>query len=78
MVDTNEIKGVDSYSEKGKKGILLVMDNATIHHEKEVNRLLRNYNVLFLPPYSPQLNPIELWFYCLKKKADISFYKTPL
>jgi len=33
-------KGVDSYSEKGNRGILLVMDNASIHHEKEVNRLL--------------------------------------
>jgi len=49
-----------------KKKILLVMDNARYHHAKilqpwleEVSDLLE---LFFLPPYSPDLNPIEmLW-----------------
>jgi hypothetical protein len=49
-----------------KKKILLVLDNARYHHAKilqpwleEVSDLLE---LFFLPPYSPDLNPIEmLW-----------------
>jgi transposase len=49
-----------------KKKILLVLDNAKYHHAKvlqpwlsEVSDLLE---LFFLPPYSPDLNPIEmLW-----------------
>ena len=37
------------------------MDNASIHHTEEVTGLLQSIGVLvkFLPPYSPDLNPIE-------------------
>ena len=49
-----------------KKKILLVLDNAKYHHAKilqpwlsEISDLLE---LFFLPPYSPDLNPIEmLW-----------------
>jgi transposase len=49
-----------------KKKILLVLDNARYHHAKilqpwleEVSDLLE---LFFLPPYSPDLNPIEMFW----------------
>ncbi|MGG3019998.1 transposase, partial [Geobacillus stearothermophilus] len=43
--------------------IVLVLDNARIHHAKMVRDFLRqegeSFHLIFLPPYSPQLNPIE-------------------
>ena len=49
-------------------GALLIMDNARIHHAnmlKETWKVLNTqygFEVLYLPPYSPFLNPIELAF----------------
>ena len=45
--------------------LLLVMDNAFIHHSKFTTEFLKwqdNIEVFFLPTYSPELNPIELCF----------------
>jgi len=53
--------------ENGKpKKILLVLDNAKYHHAKILQPWLNSVSDLlelfFLPPYSPDLNPIEmLW-----------------
>ncbi|WP_370627972.1 IS630 family transposase [Anoxybacillus sp. ST4] len=47
--------------------IVLVLDNARIHYAKMVQAFLDGeegdaFHFIFLPPYSPQLNPIErLW-----------------
>lgn len=42
---------------------VLVMDNAGWHHSKGL-AMPPNITTLFLPPYSPELNPIErLWAY---------------
>ena len=46
--------------------IVLVLDNARIHHAKLIQPFLEEHKerleLLFLPPYSPNLNPIEgLW-----------------
>lgn len=46
---------------------LLIMDNATVHKAKLLKNLLWPFQeVLFLPPYTPQLNPIEYSFNKLK------------
>lgn len=55
---------------------VLIMDNCSIHHIVEVKDLLHQAGilVLFLPPYSPDLNPIEEAFNYVKaylKKHDI-------
>jgi transposase len=43
--------------------IVLVMDNAGWHRSKDL-KMPSNITPLFLPPYSPELNPIErLWAY---------------
>lgn len=46
------------------KGSTLVMDNAAIHKKLSINHLLEKHDcrILYLPPYSPECNPIEkLW-----------------
>ena len=46
----------------------LVMDNARIHHAVDVINFLEENQIryMFLPPYSPELNPIELFFGTVK------------
>lgn len=40
---------------------VIVMDNATFHKRKDMKEALQNagHTLLYLPPYSPDLNPIE-------------------
>ncbi len=47
---------------------IVVMDNLTVHHVPEVLDLFRQAGILvfFLPPYSPDLNPIEETFSYVK------------
>jgi transposase len=44
-----------------KRGDLVFMDNCPIHKMEEIEDVIeaRGAGVLFLPPYSPDLNPIE-------------------
>ena len=44
-----------------KKRIILIVDNARIHHAKIVKRYCREHDIIlvYLPPYSPEHNPIE-------------------
>jgi transposase len=53
---------------KLKPGDIVVLDNVGAHKTAEVRRLVRaaGARVLFLPPYSPDLNPIELCWSKLK------------
>ncbi|CEG75676.1 hypothetical protein RMATCC62417_10683 [Rhizopus microsporus] len=46
----------------------LVMDNAPIHQSKEIEELItsRGYRCIYLPPYSPELNPIEQFWLVVK------------
>ena len=51
-----------------KPGDIVIMDNLSSHKTAEVARLIRSVGaeVRYLPPYSPDLNPIELMFSKLK------------
>ena len=44
-----------------RRGMVLVIDNARFHKSKEIIELIEavGCKVLFLPPYSPEFNPIE-------------------
>ena len=49
---------------------VLVMDNAPVHHGGRIAQICANAEVLliYLPPYSPDLNPIEKVFSVLKSQ----------
>ena len=51
-------------------GSVIVLDNATFHKKSVLHELARRRccHVLFLPPYSPDLNPIEKKWAWLKKR----------
>jgi transposase len=50
------------------KHSVLVMDNARIHHNEDLVAAVEDIGcrILYLPPYSPDLNPIETAFSALK------------
>jgi transposase len=43
------------------KNSVIVMDNATFHKGRDMQIMIENsgHTLLYLPPYSPDLNPIE-------------------
>lgn len=49
---------------------IIILDNATFHKKSILSELAKQNNccVLFLPPYSPDLNPIEKKWAWLKKR----------
>ena len=49
-------------------GTVVILDNLATHKNKEAEEVLREHGcwVLFLAPYSPDLNPIEMAFSKLK------------
>jgi transposase len=52
-----------------KPGDVIIMDNARFHKSEKTEEILKEKgaSILFLPPYSPDLNPIEHYFGVLKK-----------
>jgi hypothetical protein len=53
-----------------KKGTIIVLDNARFHRKSVLPDLAKRYGceVLFLPPYSPDLNPIEFKWAWVKQR----------
>ena len=52
-----------------KAGQVVIMDNAAFHKSEKARRLIESVNcrVIFLPPYSPDLNPIEKFWANMKR-----------
>ena len=50
------------------KHSVIIMDNARIHHDAELIETIEalGCRVIFLPPYSPDYNPIETAFSTIK------------
>ena len=61
-----------------KPGMVVIWDNASFHKSPKIQTLFAQADckLLFLPPYSPDLNPIEQWWATLK--AWIRRIKTTL
>lgn len=51
---------------------IVVMDNARFHHCEEIKMYLlsKNVKIIYLPPYSPDLNPIENVFSTIKSTIN--------
>jgi len=60
--------------------IFMVLDNVAYHHAKRISAWLEKHpklQLLFLPPYSPDLNAVErAWWYMRKKITHNRFVKT--
>ena len=52
-----------------EKGTVIVMDNASFHSKKRLISVAQNagFRLIFLPPYSPEFNPIENFWAWLKR-----------
>lgn len=60
----------------GKKLALIVMDRASWHQSKSL-KIPKNIRIILLPPYSPELNPVErLWGYAKSKLIRNKVYGT--
>jgi transposase len=63
-----------------KKGQVVIWDNASFHKSEKVKKMLEDVGcrLIFLPPYSPDLNPIEHFWANFKKwlRNHISTYNT--
>ena len=48
---------------------VLILDNAAFHRKKKLYEIAdrHQFTLIFLPPYSPELNPIEKFWAWLKK-----------
>ena len=58
----------------GEKTALVVMDGASWHRSKAL-KVSKNISTLLLPPYSPELNPVErLWHYVKSKLIRNKIY----
>ena len=51
---------------------VVIMDNAAVHKSQKTRNLIEKTGakILFLPPYSPDLNPIEQTFGAIKKNRQ--------
>lgn len=76
------LKFLENLLSKNPKGkTVVILDNARIHHAKLLESFLKENETLlqlmFLPPYSPNLNLIEgLWKWLKEKVIYNVFYKT--
>ena len=62
--------------ELGEEEIVLLMDGAGWHKSKELV-IPSNIDIIYLPPYSPELNPVErLWLYIKKATIYNKIYET--
>jgi len=62
----------------GKRPIVYLIDNASWHKTKKVLEYCEENNItlLFLPPYSPEFNPIERVWGFLKSKVKNIYFAT--
>jgi transposase len=62
-----------------KRGEVVFLDNCPIHKQEEIEELIdaRGAGVVFLPSYSPDLNPIELCWSKVKARLRALKPRTP-
>ena len=57
-----------------ERPIIVILDNFRSHHSKAVKESAESLNIklIFLPPYSPDLNPIEFIWKSVKRIVSIA------
>ena len=57
--------------------IIVILDNFSSHRTEEVaiTAEILDIELIFLPPYSPQLNPIEIIWKSIKRVVSTIFFK---
>lgn len=72
------LEGIKEAQPRGK--VYIIWDNARYHHAKDVKAWLsenKRFKILFLPPYSPNLNIIErLWRFYHKKVTANQYFES--
>ena len=53
---------------------VVILDNGRFHKAKKLE-IPKNIKLVFLPPYSPELNPAELVWLNMKRKITNKVYK---
>ncbi|MFQ5981727.1 MAG: IS630 family transposase [Candidatus Heimdallarchaeota archaeon] len=66
---------------KRSRKMVIIIDNARYHHAKVLKPLLKKYHEVlrldYLPPYSPDLNPIErVWKFLRKTCMHNQYFET--
>jgi len=54
---------------------IMVLDNGAFHHAKSLD-IPDNVALLFLPPYTPELNPAENMWQYIKNKVSMNVHNT--
>ena len=67
---------LEELSEEIKEDFILIMDGASWHKSKNLI-IPKNIQIVFLPPYCPELNPVErLWKYIKNHTIKNRVFKT--
>jgi transposase len=63
------LKNQSSIIKELKAGQIVIMDNASFHKSQKTRDLIESVGckLIFLPPYSPDLNPIEKFWANMKR-----------
>ncbi|ADI73546.1 Integrase catalytic region (plasmid) [Methanohalobium evestigatum Z-7303] len=58
--------------------IVLIMDNARAHHALKTTMKAKQLGIIlvFLPPYSPDLNPVEFIWKSIKREISVRFVQS--
>lgn len=82
-VDTNVvIEHFNLFVDEISKPTVAVVDNASIHTSKKFQEMIpkwkeKGLTIFYLPPYSPQLNPIEMvWKFMKYYWIELDAYKS--
>lgn len=57
------------------ENVCVIMDNAPCHRPK-VLHLLEGLSIIYLPPYSPELNPVERYFEEMRRATANQMFTT--
>ena len=61
-----------------KTKIILILDNSRSHHADKTVRKARELKIklVFLPPYSPDINPVEFVWKTIKREVSVRFIQS--